>query len=124
MTEKQAIILYAEYRVEFILFFLALASIRFQHFSLPASPLICNSAQRSVCYDCKRYYDLQRIADVMSCEIYPVKEETGVDEIARLLSQSRIKRVPVLHEGKLVGIVCRADIIDAVAEGYVIISNW
>jgi predicted transcriptional regulator len=64
------------------------------------------------------------VADIMSCEIYPVEEETGVDEIARLLSQRRIKRVPVLHEGKLVGIVCRTDIIHAVAEGYVIIRNW
>jgi CBS domain-containing protein len=64
------------------------------------------------------------VADIMSCEIYPVEEETGVDEIARLLSQHRVKRVPVLHAGKLVGIVCQADIIDAVAEGYVIISNW
>jgi CBS domain-containing protein len=64
------------------------------------------------------------VADIMSCEIYPVEEETGVDEIARLLSQHRVKRVPVLHAGKLVGIVCRTDIIDAVAEGYVIISNW
>jgi predicted transcriptional regulator len=65
-----------------------------------------------------------RVADIMSCEIYPVEEETGVDEIARLLTQRRIKRVPVLHEGKLVGIVCRTDIIHAVAEGYVIIRDW
>ena len=65
-----------------------------------------------------------RVADIMSREIETVDEETGVDEIARLLSEHRIKRVPVLHEGKLVGIVCRTDIIHAVAQGYVIIRNW
>jgi CBS domain-containing protein len=65
-----------------------------------------------------------RVADIMSREIEAVDEETGVDEIARLLTEHRIKRVPVLHEGKLVGIVCRTDIIHAVAEGYVIIRNW
>ncbi len=65
-----------------------------------------------------------RVADIMSCEIYPVEEETGVDEIARLLTQRRIKRVPVLHEGKLVGLVCHTDIIHAVAEEYVILRNW
>ena len=65
-----------------------------------------------------------RVADIMSREIETVDEETGVDEIARLLSEHRIKRVPVLHEGKLVGLVRQTDIVHAVAEGYVILRNW
>jgi CBS domain-containing protein len=65
-----------------------------------------------------------RVADIMSREIYAVDEQTRIDEIARLLTERRIKRVPVLREGKLVGLVCRTDIIHAVAEGYVIIRNW
>ncbi len=65
-----------------------------------------------------------RAADIMSREIETVDEETGVDEIAKICSEHRIKRVPVLHEGKLVGIVGQTDIIHALAEGYVIIRNW
>lgn len=64
------------------------------------------------------------VADIMSREIEAVEEETGVDEIARLLFEHHIKRVPVLHEGKLVGLVSRTDLIHAVAEGYVILRNW
>jgi CBS domain-containing protein len=64
------------------------------------------------------------VADIMSCEICTVDEETGIDEIARLLTEHRIKRVPVLHEEKLVGLVGRTDIIHAVAQGYVVIRNW
>ncbi len=32
--------------------------------------------------------------------------------------------VPVMRNGKLVGIVCRADIVQAVAQGHLIIRHW
>ncbi len=64
------------------------------------------------------------VADIMSPEIIFVDEETPVGEIARLLVERKIKRVPIMREGKLVGIVCRADIVHAVAEGHLIIRNW
>src|SRR5215813_6989107 len=53
-----------------------------------------------------------RVGDIMSQQIISVKEETPVNEIAILLAERKIKRVPVLHNGKLVGIVSRADIVD------------
>lgn len=65
-----------------------------------------------------------RAADIMSPEIIAVDEETRVGEIAMLLTERKIKRVPVMRNGKLVGIVCRADIVHAVAQGYLIIRHW
>jgi CBS domain-containing protein len=65
-----------------------------------------------------------RVADIMSLEIIAVDEETRVGEIAMLLTERKIKRVPVMQNGKLVGIVCRADIVQAVAQGHLIIRHW
>ena len=65
-----------------------------------------------------------RVADIMSHEIIVVSEDTPVNEIALLLTERRIKRVPVVREGKLVGIVSRADIVHAVAQGHLILREW
>jgi CBS domain-containing protein len=65
-----------------------------------------------------------RVADIMSPEVLVVSEETPVGEIARLLTERKIKRVPVMQDGKLVGIVSRADIIEAVAQGHLVIRHW
>ena len=50
-------------------------------------------------------------SDVMTREIISVAPETPLPEIARLLEARRIKRVPVLRDGALVGIVSRADLL-------------
>lgn len=65
-----------------------------------------------------------RVADIMSSNITVVDEETVVSEIAMLLTERKIKRVPVMSGDKLVGIVSRADIIHAVAQGHLIIREW
>lgn len=65
-----------------------------------------------------------RVSDIMSQEIISVDEETPVGEIAALLNARKIKRVPVVRDGKVVGIVSRADIVNAVAEGNLIIRPW
>ncbi len=64
------------------------------------------------------------VSDIMSHEVISVDEETPVNEIAALLTERKIKRVPVVREGKLVGIVSRADIVHAVAQGHLIIRPW
>ncbi len=65
-----------------------------------------------------------RVADIMSHEIIFVTEETPVSEIAMLLTERKIKRVPVVRNGKLVGIVSRADIVHAVAQGHLMLRDW
>lgn len=65
-----------------------------------------------------------RVADIMSHELIVVSEETPLEEIAALLSERKIKRVPVVENGRLVGIVSRADIVHAVAAGHLIVRSW
>ncbi len=55
--------------------------------------------------------------DLMTRDVVSVVEDTAVAEIVDLLAQHHIKRVPVLKEGKVIGIVSRADIVRAVATG-------
>ena len=54
--------------------------------------------------------------DVMTREVITVTEDIPVADIVDLLVQHHIKRVPVLREGKVVGIVSRADIIRTIGD--------
>jgi CBS domain-containing protein len=54
-----------------------------------------------------------KVADVMTKQVISVAEETPLAEIAAIFEKRRIKRVPVLRHGKLVGIVSRADLVRA-----------
>jgi CBS domain-containing protein len=51
------------------------------------------------------------VNEVMSRPVVGVRPTTPVQEIARLLEKHRIKRVPVLQAGRLVGVVSRADLV-------------
>lgn len=55
----------------------------------------------------------RRARDVMSGPVVTVTEDTELAEIARLLAEYRIKRVPVIRDGRLIGIVSRADLLRA-----------
>jgi CBS domain-containing protein len=57
----------------------------------------------------------QRAEDVMTREVISVTEDTPLAEIARLLEKHRVKRVPVLRDGRLVGIVSRANLLHGLA---------
>ena len=58
-------------------------------------------------------------ADVMSPGIVSVTEDTEVDDVRHLLVDRRIRRVPVLSGGHLVGIIARADIVALIAMEWV-----
>lgn len=55
------------------------------------------------------------VADVMTRKIVSAEPDTPVSDIATLLERHRIKRVPIVHNGKMVGIVSRANLIQALA---------
>lgn len=55
----------------------------------------------------------EHVVDVMTQEVATVVESTPVVEIATLLEHNRIKRVPVLRDGQVVGIVSRANLVRA-----------
>ena len=54
---------------------------------------------------------------IMSKKIVSVAEESSVEEIAELMTTHKIKRVPVMRDDRVVGIVSRADIVGAIARG-------
>ena len=54
---------------------------------------------------------------IMSKKVISVAEDTPVEEIAQLMTKHKIKRLPVMDGGKVVGIVSRADIVNAIAMG-------
>ena len=54
---------------------------------------------------------------IMSKKVISVTEDATVEEIAQLMATHVIKRLPVMNAGKVVGIVSRADIVSAIAQG-------
>jgi CBS domain-containing protein len=57
----------------------------------------------------------KKVGEVMAAGVVSVSEDTPLSEIAALLERKRIKRVPVVKDGKLVGIVSRSNLIQALA---------
>ena len=57
------------------------------------------------------------VKTIMSKNIISVTEETAVEDIAKLMTTHRIKRLPVMRGSEVVGIVSRADIVSAIALG-------
>jgi CBS domain-containing protein len=55
------------------------------------------------------------VAEVMTQKVITATPETPVSHIAAWLQRYSIKRVPVVKNGKVVGIVSRADLLKAVA---------
>jgi len=57
----------------------------------------------------------RRVEEVMSTNVISASEDAPLAEIATLLERHRIKRVPILRDGRLVGIVSRGNLIQALA---------
>jgi len=52
--------------------------------------------------------------DVMTADLITVQESTTVEEVVRLMEEHGIRRVPVVKDGKMVGLISRADLLRAV----------
>ncbi|HTW29655.1 MAG TPA: CBS domain-containing protein [Acetobacteraceae bacterium] len=59
--------------------------------------------------------EAHKVKAAMSSGAITVGEETSAREVARLMHTHHIKRVPVLRDGRLVGIVTRSDLVRALA---------
>ena len=57
----------------------------------------------------------RKVDEIMTPDPYTVSVDTPVDEIVRLMERHRIKRLPVVEDGKPVGMVSRANLLTALA---------
>jgi CBS-domain-containing membrane protein len=54
--------------------------------------------------------------DVMSRYVVSVRDDAELRDVADILDRHRIKRVPVVREGRLVGIISRGDLVRALSQ--------
>jgi CBS domain-containing protein len=73
-------------------------------------------AGRAVGYD---KADGRTAAAIMTRDVITVNEDTPLNQIAELLERHHIKRVPVLRDGRLTGIVSRANLLHGLADAIV-----
>ena len=57
----------------------------------------------------------RRVSEVMTKDPLTITEDTALDEIVNLMERNNVKRLPVIRNGELVGIVSRANLLQAVA---------
>jgi CBS domain-containing protein len=55
------------------------------------------------------------VEDIMTPEVVTVSRDTPLEEVVNILERRRIKRVPVTRDDKLVGIISRANLVQALA---------
>lgn len=56
-----------------------------------------------------------KVKDIMSVPPATIEEDTTIEEMATILSEEGINRLPVVKENKLVGLVSRSDIVRALS---------
>ena len=57
----------------------------------------------------------RKVEDVMTRRVITATPDTPLNDVARLLEKRRIKRLPIIDDGKVVGIVSRANLLQALA---------
>lgn len=55
----------------------------------------------------------RRVRDVMTQDVVTVAADAPLEQVVELMEQHRIKRVPVTQDGKVTGVVSRADLLRA-----------
>jgi CBS domain-containing protein len=56
-----------------------------------------------------------RVAEIMTPQPLTITEDTALDEIVQVMEKNNVKRLPVMRGDKIVGIVSRANLLQAVA---------
>ena len=57
----------------------------------------------------------RKVADAMTSQVVATSPDTPIHEVAALLEKHSIKRVPIVENGQLVGVVSRANLVQATA---------
>ena len=63
------------------------------------------------------------IGNLMTKNVLSVEEDASLEHIASLFVIHRIRRIPVLRDGKLSGVISRSDLLRHAAEGGTAIEN-
>jgi predicted transcriptional regulator len=58
-----------------------------------------------------------KVGDICSHDLVCVYPETGLEELATLMAEKKIHTLPVMEQGKLVGVIGKSDIIRTIAQG-------
>ena len=58
----------------------------------------------------------RKVGEIMTEEVVSVAPEDDLSEVVRLMEQRRVKRLPVIEAGRLVGIVSRANLVRALVQ--------
>ena len=56
-----------------------------------------------------------KVADIMTHNVLTAAPDTPLHEIAMIMEKKAIKRVPIVKDGQLVGVVSRANLVQAIA---------
>jgi CBS domain-containing protein len=67
--------------------------------------------------DLLRREDEIRVKDIMTTRLYTTSEDTPIVEVAALMLFRNIRRIPVVHDVKLIGLILRRDIVSKVIRG-------
>ena len=57
----------------------------------------------------------RKVNEVMTTTVRTVSEDTPLDEVVQIMESRRVKRLPVVRDGKPIGIVSRANLLRALA---------
>ena len=60
----------------------------------------------------------RKVNEVMSENVRTVTEDAPLDEVVQIMERHQVKRLPVMRDGRLVGIVSRANLLRALASFY------
>lgn len=78
---------------------------------LSETDLLDIESRRHVTRRADGYGEAKVASDVMTKAVIATSPEVQVDDLIRLMTEHRVKRVPVVGDGRLVGVISRTDVI-------------
>jgi len=57
-----------------------------------------------------------KVSDIMTADVVAISPEASIHDAATLMADNKVNRLPVIEEGRLVGILTRGDIVEAIAQ--------
>jgi len=58
----------------------------------------------------------RKVGEIMATNVVTTQRSASLEEVVELMGRHRIKRLPVVEDGKVVGIIARSDLLRALAE--------